>query len=275
MSIAEEAQAFTNLEARGNLEEVQASMLKVPGARKGGEDNARVELEVNSEDDDMYAKNVVHPTRGSTSCEVDRNYHVRAGILIVAIEAEGKILDYTSTLAHAKMDPKKKNDVAEDHFRDDEDQTSEFQCLIWEEISSNVLQYEVTLRQVRDRDTFTDLEDKDIGGLISVRDDERDKMLAKQDARIHELSSQHSDLKKVCSRVENEASMKLLYAAEWDMALAKAVAELESLKKELAETQAVPDVVELLKKANVKLSKAYKHQGEELKESRPWILSIL
>ncbi|KAM7253651.1 hypothetical protein ACFE04_021805 [Oxalis oulophora] len=46
-------------------------------------------------------------------------------------------------------------------------------------------------------------------------------------------------------------------------AFAKAVAELESLRKELTEAQAVPDVVESLKKVNVKLSKAYIRHGKE------------
>ncbi|KAM7261842.1 hypothetical protein ACFE04_020919 [Oxalis oulophora] len=167
MSIAEEAQASTDLEARDNLEEVQASMLKVPGARKGAEDNARVELEVDSEDDDMDAKN----------------------------EAEGKILDYTSTLAHAKMDPKKKNDVVEDHFRGDEDQTSEFQCLI---VGGNQLQCAPSGGgKARLTCLHIDLELKveELEGY-QQRYDERDKMLAKRDVRIQELSSQHSDLKK-------------------------------------------------------------------------------
>ncbi|KAM7262272.1 hypothetical protein ACFE04_021349 [Oxalis oulophora] len=197
MSIAEEAQASTDLEARGNLEEVQASMLKVPGARKGGEDNARKELEVDSEDDDIDAKNEVCLTSGSTSCEVDCNYHVRAGILIVAIEAEGKILDYTSTLAHAKMDPKKKNDVVEDHFRGDEDQASEFQCLIIcnESFRGEEIATELRLRARETKHIDLELKVEEREGY-QQRYDERDKMLAKRDVRIQELCSQHSDLKK-------------------------------------------------------------------------------
>ncbi|KAM7279081.1 hypothetical protein ACFE04_006215 [Oxalis oulophora] len=82
----DEARASNILEARGYLEEVQASMAEVSSA--GGEDNARLGLDVGSDDEDMNTKD----------------------------EAKGDALDYTSTLVQTKIDVKKKV-VVEDLVR--------------------------------------------------------------------------------------------------------------------------------------------------------------
>ncbi|KAM7253527.1 hypothetical protein ACFE04_021681 [Oxalis oulophora] len=191
--------------SRGNLKEVQVSMFEVSGAEKGGEDNARVGIDVDFDDEDIDVEDEVRPACGSTICEADRKYHVRVGILIVDAEAEGKTPDYALTLAHAKMDAKNKF-VDEDLVRGDEYHISEFQRLIAE---GNQLQ--CVLSQggwlYDNRSTFTDLEDKDISGLISVRYEKMVEMLEERDVRMDELSSQLSDLKKVCSRAESEESM--------------------------------------------------------------------
>ncbi|KAM7273221.1 hypothetical protein ACFE04_027885 [Oxalis oulophora] len=82
------------------------------------------------------------------------------------------------------------------------------------------------------------------------------EMLEEQDVRIDELSSQLLELKNMCSRVKSEAFASLHRVDERDEALAKAVTEIESLRKISVEAQVVPHVVESLKKDNSKLSNA-------------------
>ncbi|KAM7250005.1 hypothetical protein ACFE04_021888 [Oxalis oulophora] len=129
-----------------------------------------------------------------------------------------------------------------------------FNVSLLEKINYNFLCHEarrqeglmkVALRQARDLEASIDIEGKDIGGLVSVVENESfwGKVVDSDwDLCIDELSFKLLDLKKMCSQAESEASASLQRVPERDEALAKAATELQSMSKELADARAIPNV---------------------------------